>query len=236
MIKLSQRLLALARLVPPGLRVADIGTDHALLPCYLVEEGIIPYAVGIDVHRGPYEAAWRSIRSHGLENKLEVRLGDGLKNIEPGEVEVVIIAGMGGSTIVEILEESPHVVRGLRMLILQPMNGSQALRRWLESCGWVICTEELVAEDGFIYEIIAARRGAGKPLSEIEASYGPILIKYRHPLLGEVLEKDLQKMQDILDQLAKSQSEEAKEKACLLRKKIQLIKELKQCLSTVRLS
>lgn len=231
---LSQRLLTLARFVTPGSRVADVGTDHALLPCYLVKEGIAPFVVGTDIHKGPYEAAVKAVENQQLSKRIEIRLGDGLKPVKPQEVEEVVLAGIGGSTMEDIFTESPDVVLKLRKLILQPMNGSERIRRWLVLKGWAITAEELLKEDGRIYEFIVAQKGASPELSEIEYMYGPLLIKNKHPLLEEVLEKELKKMQEVLIQLAKSESMEAQFRQREFTLRIKRVKELKRWLSAAQ--
>src|SRR4051794_11569025 len=101
-LKLSHRLSALADWVPQGARFADIGTDHAMLPVYLMQNGKINYAVAGDVHAGPVEAARRQVSEAGLEGAVSVRLGDGMSVLSPGEVDTVTLAGMGGSLMVRI--------------------------------------------------------------------------------------------------------------------------------------
>lgn len=234
MIKLSKRLQAIAELVPPGARIADIGTDHAFLPCYLVKKGITPQAIGVEVKEGPYSAACRTVRAYHLEDKIDIRLGDGLKPLQPGEVEAVILAGMGGNTMLEILEAFPQLVDSLQTLILQPMNGAEHVRAWLARRGWAIADEELLLEDGRFYQVIKAVRGQGQIPAGMGLYYGPLLIASRHPLLPELIEKDIQALQDIKAQLAKSQSEMALERLRELEQRIQEMKELKECLSAAK--
>ncbi|MCR4443234.1 MAG: class I SAM-dependent methyltransferase [Peptococcaceae bacterium] len=234
MIKISKRLQALARLVPAGSRVADIGTDHGLLPVYLVEEGVSPLVIGVDVHRGPYETACRNVRACLPAGAVDLRLGDGLNPLQPGEVDVVIIAGMGGAAMREILAQAPEAAEGLTRLILQPMNASEAIRRWLYEHGWVIVEEDLVSEKGQVYEIMAAEKGEAPSLSEEEACFGPLLIKNKHPLLALVLAKELSSLQEIISRLANSKTDEAKEKRRRLVERENMIKELLLWLSAVK--
>ncbi|MFZ5752778.1 MAG: tRNA (adenine(22)-N(1))-methyltransferase [Bacillota bacterium] len=230
MLNLSQRLLALARLVPQGSRVADIGTDHAFLPCYLVKEGIASFVIGVDVHEGPYQAACRTVRAYNVAEQVEIRRGDGLTALMPGEVDVVIIAGMGGSTGRDILENSPQVVEKLKKMIFQPMNGADVVRRWLSEHNWVITGEDIIYEDKRLFVVIAAEKGERTALTEEEIHYGPLLIKMRHPLLQEVLQKDIEAMQEILKQLAKSQNQESRVKVNEFTRKIHMAKGLQEWL------
>ncbi len=224
-LKLSQRLMALAQMVPAGARVADIGTDHALLPCYLVREKSAPYVIGVDVHQGPYERAQQMVQEAHLQDKIELRLGDGLAVIKAGEVELVVIAGMGGATIQEILERAPHVINKLQKLILQPMNNAETVRFWLQEHDWRITQEELIYEDRQYYQIIGAKPALAR---ELEAAYGPLLIQNRHPLLPELLNRDLEGLQIVLQQLAQSTQEDARLRYREYTQRLQKIKELKE--------
>ncbi len=235
MEKLSERLLSLARMVPAGSKVADIGTDHAFLPCYLVKQKIVSYAVGIDVNEGPFQIARQTVNDQNLSSLIDIRLGNGLLPLKAGEVDVVVIAGMGGSTMREILAQSPEIVRGLRKIIVQPMIGAEAIRFWLHEQGWVIIQEELIYEDKRVFQIIGAERGKEQDLNLMEACYGPLLIKQRHPLLKEIIAKDIKGLQEILDQLAKSNSREVKKKYGEFQEKMKMIKELYQWLLAVKL-
>lgn len=235
MPKLSQRLLTLAQMVPWGVRVADIGTDHALLPCYLLREKRSPYVIGVEVNAGPYEKACASIEEYNLQGKIEIRLGNGLAVLKPGEVDVVVLAGMGGAVICDILEKSPEVVSSLEKVIVQPMRGAELVRFWLADHGWLCSEEELVYEDKQYYQIIGAKQSETRErvssLSEIEAAYGPLLIKKRHPLLCGLVEKDLEGWQEILHELAKSNKEEARIRLSAYQEKFQKLRELRDWLS-----
>ncbi len=182
-MKLSKRLATIAALVPPGGRLADIGTDHAYLPVYLVTAGIVPSAVAGEVNQGPFRAAGEALARVGLADRIDLRFGDGLAILAPGEVETAVIAGMGGPTIVEILDARPAVTASLSCLVLQPMLGGGVVRRWLAAAGWHIAAEALVEEDGRLYEIIAAAPGAAEEYEHILYDIGPLLWSRRHPLL-----------------------------------------------------
>ncbi|MFZ5898547.1 MAG: tRNA (adenine(22)-N(1))-methyltransferase, partial [Bacillota bacterium] len=187
MIKLGERLAAVARYVAPGTTVADIGTDHALLPLFLVEQGISPRAVAVDAAAGPYKAALQAVAESGLGDRVDVRLGDGLSVIAPGEVQVFVLAGMGGNTMRDILDASPEVVKQASRIIMQPMEQQAAVRQWLAANGWVIVGEELVEESGRLYQVIAAERGEPWDATPLEMEVGPLLVKSKHPLLPRYL-------------------------------------------------
>ncbi|MFZ5897957.1 MAG: tRNA (adenine(22)-N(1))-methyltransferase [Bacillota bacterium] len=222
MAKLGERLAAVARYVTPDAVVADIGTDHALLPLYLVEEGISPRAIAVDVADGPYTAALQAVRERGLIQLVDVRLGDGLSVVRPGEADVLVLAGMGGNTMREILDASPEVVEKASRIIVQPMEQQAAIRQWFASHGWAIVDEELVEESNRLYQVIAAERGEPWDATPLEMEVGPLLVKSKHPLLPRYLAGLLQKYEKILQGMEKSRRDlpaqrEIEEKVARLR-------------------
>ena len=108
-VKLSKRLERIASFVQPGSRVADIGTDHGYVPIWLVQKGVCPSALAMDVRKGPLERAEEHVEEVGLSGKIELRLSDGLAKLKAGEADTVVIAGMGGKLTCRILEQGRHV-------------------------------------------------------------------------------------------------------------------------------
>lgn len=155
-IKLKPRLSAAAAFARPGKRFADIGTDHAYLPIFLVSEGISPVGVASDINRGPVDRAKKNIRQAGLDGRIGVNLGDGLQGIDNYAPEDIFILGMGGELIAKILEAAPFVKNPALRLILQPMTHHSDTRDWLLKNGFRIDGEALVKEDGRIYQLISA--------------------------------------------------------------------------------
>lgn len=188
-MNIGARLEAIGKLVPQGVSIADIGTDHAYLPSWLAERGVITKAVAGDIVAGPCAAARSTVAMYGLGNKIEVRMGNGLAIVEPGEVDVIIIAGMGAGTMIEILEAEPETARQARQLILQPMAGAPGLRRWAHSNGWCLADEVLVEEGKHLYEIMVLERGEEAEATGLAYEVGPILLTKRHPLLPKQLAK-----------------------------------------------
>lgn len=156
MITLDKRLSAVAALVRPGSRLADIGTDHAYLPVHLVQAGVCPSAIASDIGVGPLEAARRTVTENGLTSKISLRLGDGLATVTADEVEDIAIAGMGGETIAAILEAAPWVKDARLRLILQPMTRAEDLRRWLLTNGLSVIEEHLIIDGRHLYPVLAA--------------------------------------------------------------------------------
>lgn len=158
---LSPRLMACAALVTPGASVCDVGTDHAKLAVYLLESGRAQEALASDIGEGPLRAADRTIREHGLTGRIRTILSDGLMEVPPAGLTDIVIAGMGGETIIHILESCPWQAELCRMqLILQPMTRAALLRRWLYTQGFVIAEEHCVREGKFLYAVMRVRQGS----------------------------------------------------------------------------
>lgn len=167
---LDKRLRCVAGLVRPGSVLADIGTDHAHLPVWLVKEGVCPRAVAADIRIGPAAAARHSVEAAGLEERIDVRVGDGLAPLCPGEADDIVIAGMGGETIASILEAAPWTKDGRYRLILQPMTRHECLRRFLLTGGFGILSEQIVQEGRRRYLVLACAYTGAPPVTE-EAAY-----------------------------------------------------------------
>lgn len=211
-MNIGVRLEAIGHLVPQGCSLADVGTDHAYLPVWLLEKGIITHAVAGDIAEGPCRAARTTVAMYGAKDKVEVRLGSGLKVLQPGEVECVTIAGMGASTMIDIFEESEAVTKSLKHLVLQPMAGAASLRKWLSEHEWTIIDENLVEDGVHFYEIISAVQGDAKPLSEVEYMIGNVLLKKGHPLLEKHFKRQMDNLSQLVENMERSQQAMATEK------------------------
>ncbi len=183
-MKLSGRLLAISENVTRGKGLADIGTDHGKLPVYLVLKGAIPFAVASDNRPASLNKACELVKTCGLGDKIDLRLGSGLDVLSPGEVPQIVIAGMGGPLIVEIINSAQ--ARAAEKLILQPMQYSEYLSRWLYDNKFDIMDEDLVEDGGRIYRMFVCHAGQPEQArDEIFYEVGEKLIQKRHPLLGE---------------------------------------------------
>ena len=154
-MKLSLRLSAAATLVRDGVRVVDVGTDHAYLPVELVRSGKCPSAIACDIGVGPLENARGHVTEFGLGDRIELRLCDGLSGISPDEAEDIAICGMGGELIASILENAPWTKDPQKHYILQPMTAVDDLRRYLAREGFVVLKEVLVQDAGRLYTVMS---------------------------------------------------------------------------------
>ncbi len=180
---LSQRLERVAAHIPHGARLADIGSDHAYLPVALLRRGVIEAAVAGEVAATPFQAAKRTVCDNGLEQRIRVRLADGLSAIEPDDrITAVSLCGMGGETIRDILKAGKAHLSGHERLVLQPNGGEQPLRVWLMHNGYRIVSEELLHENRFYYEIIVAERSEPVVYSAEELYFGPLHMQARTPV------------------------------------------------------
>lgn len=198
-MKLSPRLQMIADFVEKGSIVADIGTDHAYIPVYLVKNGIASKAIAADVNKGPLDSAKEYISKNKLNNMIETRLGDGLEVIQPGEVDTVIIAGMGGLLIRDILDNNKAITNSIKKLVLQPMVASQDLRRYLYSNGFKIEDEKLAREKDRFYEIFTVVHGYEEINNDVYYEIGKKLIENNDELLKDFLKKKINSIEKILE-------------------------------------
>lgn len=166
-LTLTPRLAVAAAQVPAGARLADVGTDHGYLPVRLLLDGIIPFAVAADLRTGPLSRARETARRFHVEDKISFRLCDGLRSVEEDEVDAIVIAGMGGGTIADILSAAPWTKDG-KHLLLQPMTALMELRGFLWENGYRIEREHIACEGKRLYSIMEVVGGAMPPLSLAE--------------------------------------------------------------------
>ena len=224
-IKLNDRLLCVAKLVLPGQPMADIGTDHSYLPVYLIINSICPAVIATEKARGPFDNACQLVELLSLTRQIDMRLGSGLTVLKPGEAATIVMAGMGGHVIRDILEASPAVAAASRRLVLQPQKHAPMLRHFLQQSGWRIVTEDIAFDHGFYYEIIAAEPGVMQ-LNEDEMLFGPCLLGQPHPLLPQYLGLQLADMQTLLDQLEGKACQETAVRRAALQNKVKKIESI----------
>ena len=219
---ISKRLELVASFVPQGTILLDVGSDHAYLPIELVERGQIEGAIAGEVVEGPYQSAVKNVEAHGLKEKIQVRLANGLAAFEEtDQVSVITIAGMGGRLIARILEEGLYKLANVGRLILQPNNREDDLRIWLQDNGFQIVAESILEEAGKFYEILVVEVGQMK-LSASDVRFGPFLSREVSPVFVQKWQKEAAKLEFALGQIPEKNLEERQ----VLVDKIQAIKEV----------
>ena len=219
---ISKRLELVASFVPQGAILLDVGSDHAYLPIDLVEKGQIECAIAGEVVEGPYQSAVKNVEAHGLREKIQVRLANGLAAFEENDqVSVITIAGMGGRLIARILEEGLDKLANVERLILQPNNREDDLRIWLQEHDFQIVAECILEEAGKFYEILVVEAGQMK-LSASDVRFGPFLSKEISPVFVQKWQKEAEKLEFALGQIPEKNLEERQ----VLVDKIQAIKEV----------
>ncbi|HGY9900537.1 TPA: tRNA (adenine(22)-N(1))-methyltransferase TrmK [Streptococcus pneumoniae] len=219
---ISKRLELVASFVSQGAILLDVGSDHAYLPIESVERGQIKSAIAGEVVEGPYQSAVKNVEAHGLKEKIQVRLANGLAAFEEtDQVSVITIAGMGGRLIARILEEGLGKLANVERLILQPNNREDDLRIWLQDHGFQIVAESILEEAGKFYEILVVEAGQMK-LSASDVRFGPFLSKEVSPVFVQKWQKEAEKLEFALGQIPEKNLEERQ----VLVDKIQAIKEV----------
>lgn len=225
-MELSKRLAALAGHVPAGEAVADIGTDHAYLPVYLIQQGISPWVVAGDINQKPFEAARLTVQSSGLEKCIDLRMGDGLSILKPGEVGVLVLAGMGGKSVCAIFAQGLSVLQQAQRLVIQPMRDIPLVRRWLVEHGWRLVDEEMVTEDGHYYVIIVAEPGRELNTDDFTLAVGPRLLEKKDAVLKEFLAGRVLAIRQILMEITRAESAVARSRAEQLKQETKQIEEV----------
>ena len=208
---------AVAAMVTPGNVLADIGTDHGYVPIALVQRKKIPRAIAMDINKGPLQRACEHISMCELDEYIETRLSDGVKKLKVGEVDSILIAGMGGELVIRIISEGMEVCREAKELILQPQSELAKVRQFLREHKFKIIDEDMVIEDGKYYpmmKIIPVEVDEFWDMIPEEAlrpcdMYGPILLKNGNPSLRKYLVKQHKQLNKILKELEKQPDSEA---------------------------
>ena len=201
--KLTERLYKIAQLVRENSRVADIGTDHAYLPVYLVNTGKIDFAIASDIGEGPLERAKAVVEEYSAGEKVDIRLGSGLETVKKGEVDTAVIAGMGGMLIGEIIENSRYLAQDME-LILQPMTADDELREYLIKNGFKITKEVLAKEGKKLYNIIVARFGENEKYNDAEIYIGKLLKEDIY--FPEYLKRRIKKLKNAIEGIEKAEN------------------------------
>lgn len=229
-MQLSSRLKAICNMVDHCNCIADIGTDHGYIPIYLVKNNICNRAIASDINKGPIRKAEINIRNEDLQNKIECRLGSGLNTINIGEVQEIIIAGMGGNLIRDIINENINIFKSVNTLILQPIQNPEVLREYIYKMGFTIVDEELCIDENIFYEIIKVKYAKNKNnIDTIFYEVGKRLIEKKNPLVNRFINKKIDKYRTILNYI-KEDGSLAKKRKLDIKNKILRLQELIECL------
>lgn len=228
-MELSKRLMKIASYINYCEAIADIGTDHGYIPIYLVKNNKCNSAIASDINKGPIEKASTNIRFEGLSEKIKCLLGGGLKPLKVGEVNGVIIAGMGGNLIRDIILEDIEKVKLYDFLILQPAQNPEVLREFLYNNNFEILNEDLILDDGKFYELFKVKynENAKKINVKDEISYeiSSILLESNNSLVNDYIKSKIKKYENIITYI-KDDTSLAKKKKDILNEKINKLKEM----------
>ncbi len=199
----TPRLDLLAALTAPYGVIADVGCDHAYLSVLLARQS--KRVIASDVAQGPCDKARENILRFGLEQQIDLRLGDGLSTLAPGEADAIVIAGMGGLVIADILAAGKSLLTESSRLFLQPMRADEDLRRFLYANGFVILSEHLVREDRRIYTILEVCLGEMESFTDFDCVFSPALRSAKPPLFSAYYDWKKRILQDILKNTAQAE-------------------------------
>ena len=225
-MELSKRLKFIVDHIDKVISLSDVGTDHGYIPLYALRQELCEKAIASDINKDPLDKARLNALLEGMGDELEFRLGAGLEPLKDGEVQAVIIAGMGGNLIRDILENDIEKVDNLDYLILQPAQNPKILREYLYTNDYEIMTEDLCKDGGKYYELFKVRRKSGEntKLDDIYYEVSPKLLMTKHPLMKEYLESKVDIYNKILaDISADADSESANIKKVEIEEKVSVI-------------
>lgn len=210
LFSLDERLALCASFVRRGTRLVDIGTDHAYLPVWLAQNGMILSAVASDVRQGPLENAKDNIRRFNVENTVTAVLSDGLDNIEPSQAQDIVIAGMGGELIAKIIDKPQWLCDGSRRLILQPMTRAESLRLFLCGKGFKTEQEKACVSGGKTYSVMVCSYDGQVRECTDEFKYAGLLVNDSSPEAKRYIYCVNQKLRKKLNAYSKNSAERAK--------------------------
>ena len=207
-MKLSARLSTILTMIPAGV-ACDVGSDHGKLIISLKEQKIISKGYAIENKKGPYTRLVSAIDEAKMNEEIIPLLSDGISYL-PNDVDIVIIAGMGGNLIVDILKSHPENLKNVKHIVIDAHNATDLVRREVINLGYFIKNEKMVFEDDIYYEIIAFEKGNSKPLDDDDYRYGPFLRKEKSEIFINKYKQEIVKITKLLDNenLPKARKEE----------------------------
>lgn len=220
-VVLSKRLKALTDMVTKGNSVADVGCDHGFVSIYLVQKGLSPRVLAMDVRTGPLSRAKEHVEAYNLGAYIETRLSDGLMEYQKEEADTLVCAGMGGKLMQKILSREPEKTKSFKELILQPQSELSEFRKFLREEGYAILQENILCEEGKYYFLIKASfRGTAvtdnikseESIQTLFDAYGELLIKEKHPVLKDYLLERKKVSEEIARKLISQDKDRARER------------------------
>ena len=228
---LSNRLKNVVSQVNTGNLIADIGTDHGYVPIYLIKNSIAKKAIAADISKGSCDKAKTNISLYRLNDKIDVRCGNGLEIIKDSEIiDTIIISGMGGLLTIDVLKSNEKAVKNANQLILQPQRDIERVRAYLHSINYKIINEEMLMESGKYYTIINAVKGSDEEYSEIEYYFGKFLLNKKSAVLKKFIDHEYKKINIVLDNISNNAVENADERISQLKHLKSLYEEALKCL------
>ncbi len=226
-MQLSKRLQTVADTVTKGNSVADIGCDHAYIAIYLIEKAIAPKVIAMDINKGPLQRADENIKARGYVNRIETRLSDGLDKLNLGEVDTVLMAGIGGALMIRILEEGKKVLESVKELVLSPQSEINQVRKYLHDNHFAIMEEKMVLDEGKYYVIIKAAKTSQKEEYERQVfyQYGKLLLERKEPVLLDYLKREERLNLEIVDKLKESPGQRSDTRLMEVEETLKLIRE-----------
>lgn len=219
-MNLSDRLIKITEFIKKDTTILDVGTDHGYIPIYLIENKISKKIIASDISPGSLSKTIELVKRKGLEKEIDSRVGNGLDVIKPFEVEGVIMAGMGGILIQNILRRNKKVTDSIDYFIFQPMIASKELRQYLSRNNFKIIDEDLSKEGDKFYEILYVEKGFENPKEEIYYEISERLIEKEHPLLKEFIQNKIKLINSVMEDLKEKTSERSIERYDELEEKI----------------
>ena len=228
-MELSKRIYAVASLVTTGNRIADIGTDHAYIPIFLIQKQHIPSAIAMDVNDGPLMRATEHIREYALEDRIETRLSDGFQELKAGEADTAIIAGMGGNLVIRILKEHWNITCSLKECVLQPQSEIAKVRAFLLEEGFLFIEEDMALDDEKYYPMMKvvppSQKRNPEVWTETQLRFGKLLLEKQHPVLYQYLQREERIHRQILKSLESKDGERIEERKRELEEELLHIRE-----------
>ena len=178
--------------------LADIGCDHGFTSIYLVSQGRVRKAIAMDVREGPLQRAAEHVTESGLKKQIELRLSDGTDRLQPGEVDTILISGMGGALMERILRAHPEVTEAVQELILSPQSEVYRVRTCLHEMGFRIAREDMTFDMGKYYVVLRAVPGEEHDYQAFEYTYGKDLIQQKHPVFRQYMQSEKHRVAEIL--------------------------------------